>query len=726
MKNGFGIESNEPMINVAEQNLAYTEIVSYLDSDESFGDVVTNILRVIGEYFRCSNVGILKIDESDRFDFFNEWTRYDKMEIFERACDDIWDYDLVYGNHMHIMSSNERGGKREYLYIKYGITALLARSIIVKGQPEMVIVMADDKPNRIWSLDDIQFISDVARMLESIITKNMSKKSLFSSQVAMREILDNVGSGLYVIDKDSKEILFANKSVENLVGKDMVGMYCCDYALCGENECKGICNHLYGDKKCWENYDSRYQKWFDIKMTDIPWVDGRIVTLCNMTNITKKKNYEKRIEVQANNDFLTGLYNRMRCESDIHLAMTKAIEEGESGYLMFLDLDDFKHINDGLGHQYGDMLLKMISISLQQIDGIANSCYRVGGDEFVILVRPEIKDKIDEIIASIYDMFNKPWLLGNTEYYSTMSMGVVCFPDDGTEVNELIKKADIAMYDAKKRGKNRIEYYNAQDEKTSIKRLDIEKNMRSAIAIGSMEFELYIQPIIDIITGQCIGGESLIRWNSSELGLLQPVDFIPLAENLGLIVMIGEYFLKKACKINKEWSNRGIEKKLHVNLSIVQIAQSNMVETISNIIRETGVHPDNITLEITESLAINDIANMKRVISEIKKLGVTIALDDFGTGYSSLSYIKQMNFDIIKVDKNFIEDLTTNDYAQTFIKLITELSKKIGAKVCIEGVEEREQLDILSGMNVDLVQGYYFGKPMPYKEFEKKFLNLDY
>ncbi len=669
MRNSIGFGMDDSVIGVAEQNSAYTEIVSYLDSDESFGDIVSNILRIIGECFKCSNVGLLKCDDRDRFDFFNEWTRYDKIEIFERACDDIWDYDLVYGNNIYVLSANERVGKREYFYIKYGITALLARSIVVKGEPQMVIAMADDKPNRVWSVDDIQFISDVARMLESIIAKNMSKKSLNTSHIAMREILDNVGSGLYVIDKGTREILFANEKMEKIVKTDMVGRHCNEFAMCGENECTQFCPRLESHKEHFENYDSRYQKWFDIRMTDITWVDGRKVTLCNMTNITKKKKYEKRIEFQANKDFLTGLYNRMRCENDISSAIEDAVEKGESGYLMFLDLDDFKHINDGLGHQYGDMLLKMISISLQQIDTITNCCYRVGGDEFVILIKPENKDKIEEIIDEIFSLFNKPWLLGSTEYYSTMSMGIVCFPDDGTEVNELIKKADIAMYDAKKHGKNRVEYYNAQDEKTSIKRLDIEKNMRSAIAIGSLEFELYIQPIIDIMSGQCIGGESLIRWNSSELGFLMPMDFIPLAEHLGLIVIIGEYFLRKACMINKQWSNRGIEKQLHVNLSIVQLVQSNIVETISNIVRETGVKPENIVLEVTESLAINDIANMKRVLSEIKKLGVGIALDDFGTGYSSLNYIKQMKFDIIKVDKNFIDDITSNDYAQTFIKL---------------------------------------------------------
>lgn len=725
MKTSRRFENNGSMCMDEEKGAAYTEIVSYLDSEDSFEVIVSNIVKITGEFFKCSNVGVLNVDDEERFKLFFEWTRDDKVEIFEKACDDIWDYDLMNSSEIYVMSSNDKNSKREYLYTKYSISALLARSIIVQGQPHMVLAVADDNPERVWTVENIQFISNVARMLESIITRNLSKKSLFSSQIAMREILDNMGSGLFVIDKETKEVLFANEKMNNIIKKDMTGGFCQDFAMCGSGCCSENCERLKKNYDHWENYDPRYQKWFDHRMTDITWVDGSTVTLCNITDITEKKKYEKRIEFQANNDFLTGLYNRMRCESDIFEAVEKAKEQNEKGYLLFLDLDDFKHINDGLGHQYGDMLLKMISMGLQQIDGIIDNCYRVGGDEFIVLLLPEHKDKIDYVIKEIRGMFEKPWVLNNAEYYSTMSMGIVCFPNDGTEVNDLIKKADIAMYDAKTHGKNRVEYYNAADEKTSIKRLDIEKNMRTAIAVGGMEFELYIQPIVDTVTGVCTGGESLIRWNSNELGFLMPVDFIPLAEHLGLIVIIGEYFLRNACRINKQWSDMGIEKQLHVNLSIVQLVQNNVVETIENIIKETGVHPENIILEVTESLAINDMSNMKRVIKEIKKLGVGIALDDFGTGYSSLNYIKQMDFDIIKVDKNFIDDITSDDYAQTFIKLITELSEKLGAKVCVEGVEEKEQLAILKTMNVNMVQGYYYGKPMPYKEFEKAFLGIE-
>lgn len=707
-----------------EKTEALSEIVSYIDSTEVFEDIISEILGIVGRSLKVSNAGMMTIGKEESFDIFTEWTNGNKMELFDRACEDIWDKSLVYNDEMYVMSSDEYEGKREFLYTKYGISALLARPVMIQNKVYMIMVVADDKRDRIWSLKDIEFITNVVRIVEGIIIRKMSHASLYSSQTAMREILDNMSSALMVVDKENREILFSNIKMLELIKSDMCGKKCSDFHMCSDKKMCDKCTKLKNMDSNWESYDARYKKWFDIKTSDISWVDGNRVTLFAITDITEKKKSEKRIEFQANNDFLTGLYNRMRCEADLYETITKAVNEQKSGYIMFIDLDNFKHINDGLGHQHGDMLLKLISMGLQQIDGISDCCYRVGGDEFVILIYPEQKDNVERIIKDITDMFNKPWLIDGTEYYSTMSMGIVSYPEDGTDVNDLLKKADIAMYEAKKAGKNRIEYYNASEEGLSIKRLDVEKNMRTAIAVGGMEFELYIQPIMDAVSGECIGGEALIRWNSHELGFLMPVDFIPLAEHLGLIVIIGEYFLRKACQINRKWSDMGVEKKLHVNLSIVQLVQKNVVETITNIINETGVNPANIILEVTESLAINDMANMRNVINEIKKLGVGIALDDFGTGYSSLNYIKQMNFDIIKVDKNFIDDITTDDYAQTFIKLITELSEKLGAKVCVEGVEESEQLEILKSMNVNMIQGYYYGKPLPYKQFQEEYLGM--
>lgn len=246
--------------------------------------------------------------------------------------------------------------------------------------------------------------------------------------------------------------------------------------------------------------------------------------------------------------------------------------------------------------------------------------------------------------------------------------------------------------------------------------------MRTAISFGCNEFELFIQPIINTDTKECVGGEALIRWNNDNLGFLMPNEFVPIAEHLGLITPIGDYFLKKACNLNKSWENNGINKKINVNLSIVQLLQNNIVETIEEIIKETQINPSNLVLEVTENLAINDMSRMKKIIKRIKKLGVKIALDDFGTGYSSLNYIKQMDLDIIKVDRTFIQDLSKDEYAKTFVKLITELSDTLDVEVCVEGVEDEEQYEILKELNVSMIQGYYFGKPLPIDVFEKEYI----
>ena len=305
-----------------------------------------------------------------------------------------------------------------------------------------------------------------------------------------------------------------------------------------------------------------------------------------------------------------------------------------------------------------------------------------------------------------------------------MSMGIVTFPSGGKDVNDLIKKADIAMYDAKKNGKNGYRFYSAGEDENSYIKLDMEKNMRSSVAAGCKEFEVYIQPIVDTATERCIGGEALVRWNSDKLGFLMPGEFIPLAEHMGLITPIGEHVLKHSCMLSKKWSDMGINIRINVNLSVIQLLANNIVEVISNVLEESKINPDNLVLEVTESLAINDMNRMKNIIKEIKKLGVKIALDDFGTGYSSLNYIKQMDLDIIKVDRTFIKDINEDDYAQAFVKLIAELSQKLEVQVCVEGVEEKSQLDTLKKLNISMIQGFYYGKPMKVEQFEERFLDI--
>lgn len=705
-----------------KKNDMLTTILGLLEEDYSIDMVVDIISKEMESYFKSPVVGVCKYSGKDGLVEVGGYAKDEQSvkdwECFLNMCSKE---NIIFSEEVALVTQETQEFYNVFGQCNFG--SGIIKSITINGGPSMNLVVLFHNIISI-SHEDKALVSDIGRMLKNIIEKRIFQNSLAGSYNALKDILDNIGIGIFVIDKANYDILFCNDNMCKIFGENPVGKKCCDFPIGNDLKNCEQCEFLMQSSYYRETYDIENSAWYIIKNNDITWVDGRQVSLCSVTDITEKKKYEKKIEFQANNDFLTGLYNRMRCETDLSETIARSVNEETHGYVMFLDLDNFKHINDGLGHQYGDMLLKMVSLGIQQIRGIENNCYRMGGDEFVILIEPEMNSIIDDIIASIEELFKKPWHISGTEYYCTMSMGIVKYPNDGTDVNELIKKADIAMYDAKKGGKNRIEYYDAQDDGTSIKRLDIEKNMRLSVTMGCNEFITYLQPIFDPKTEKCIGGEALIRWENSCLGFISPGDFIPLAEHLGLINPIGDYFLKKACLINKYWSDSGIDVHINVNLSIVQLMQNNIVEKIRNIVEETKVNPANLVLEVTESLAINDMSRMKAVLSELKEIGVLIALDDFGTGYSSLNYIKQMSFDIIKVDKSFIDDISTDEYAKTFVKLITELSEKIDVKVCVEGVERKDQLDILKEMNVSMIQGYYYGKPMPFEEFQKKYLDL--
>ncbi len=454
-------------------------------------------------------------------------------------------------------------------------------------------------------------------------------------------------------------------------------------------------------------------------------MDGRKASLYSLYDITDKKIYQKKIERQAYTDFLTGLYNRMCCERDFAWYLDDAAKNQVKGSLLYIDLDDFKHINDGLGHQYGDVLLKAISGEISRIEGIRTTCYRMGGDEFVVIIPPDRYKEFERIVESIRLIFAKPWFLKDADYYCTMSMGIVTFPDDGANVQEIIKKADIAMYEAKKTGKNRYARYSDSLGSNSGRRLDVEKNMRDATVAGYKEFEVYYQPVIDISQPgtPCTGAEALIRWNNAELGFIPPSEFIPLAEYLGLINPIGNHVLLEACKECKKWNDSGYPGyKVNVNLSVVQLLQADIFDIVERTIKETGIRPHNLTLEVTESLAINDMDRMKEILTNIKELGVRIALDDFGTGYSSLNHIREFPFDVIKVDQSFVKDLAEDAYSQSFIKMVGELAETIGVSICVEGIETAEQFKVLEGMKVKMVQGYYFDRPMTQKDFETKYM----
>lgn len=695
----------------------FTRIVHFLDSDGAVDEILRNILMLTGKWLGVESCLVFRTrKDQESAEVLAQWRAGEDAPLPGQGKRIEWPRAVRADTPVVLSSDSVLPPEQEEFLKRAGIGAVMVFPLYTEGDSKIYVCFCEETGKRSWELYEIKFISDTAKVIQNIITRRIQKNSLAGSYEVLEEILDNVGSAIYVRDSDSGSMLFANHILKSaFAGELREGLMDRVLMQAGWDGVTG--NH----EVCNKAMDS----WYDLYRTTIRWIDGRNVELYALYDITDKKLYQKKIEQQAYTDFLTGLYNRMRCERDISRQIENAEKRGEEGALLYMDLDDFKHINDGLGHQYGDVLLKAISHSLKRIEGIGNTCYRMGGDEFVIIIPPESYGRSKEILNEIKAIFEKPWFLKDADYYCTMSMGVVNFPSEGESVQELIKKADIAMYEAKRGGKNRVSRYSESSMVGSSKRLDMEKNMRGATADGYREFEVFYQPIIDNRRKgcPCTGAEALIRWNSTELGFISPAEFIPLAEYLGLINPIGNHVLRQACLACKGWNDTGYSNyKVNVNLSVVQLLQPDIVEIVGRTLRETGLSPANLTLEVTESLAINDMDRMKEILGSIKKLGVRIALDDFGTGYSSLNHIREIPLDVIKVDQSFVKDLAVNSYSQSFIKMVSELADAIGVNVCVEGIETKAQYEVLEGMKVSLIQGFYFGMPMRRTEFEEKYV----
>ena len=701
-----------------------TEIVSLLDSDEGIEEVMAQVLSRLCSYLQISNAFTCKIHHGTLMDIIVQWTQPGVPKLFSNTTDQEVCWFLGSSKAIAISSDTQmNAGEREQID-NLGIKALVAMPIMINGNPAFYACLSENRENRIWSIDDIKFINDSIRILQSIITKRLQTNSLASSFASLEAVLDNVGSSIYVRDIGTGILLFANRSFKKNFSKELT-----------ENRLVELFEGNIPSRSHSGNYEVHHrdrEKWYDVYYTRIKWVDGRPVSLCAIYDITEKKLYQKRMEQQAYTDFLTGLFNRMCCEKDLAKYVDEARTTGKTGALMYLDLDDFKHINDSLGHQYGDTLLQDISKAISRIEGITNSCYRMGGDEFVIIVPPESYHRMDKIVEEIKNAFATPWYLKDSDYYCTMSMGVVKFPEHGDNVSELIRKSDVAMYEAKKSGKNRIAEYSDNIDSSSIHRIDLEKNMHKAISKKVDEFEVFFQPVLynDKAKGKGkkskikhLGAEALVRWNSESLGFLSPDEFVPLAEYLGLITPIGNHVLRKACECCRQWNETGNgDFAISVNVSVVQIMQNDILDIIRSCLEENNLKPENLILEITERLAINDLARTKQTILDIKDMGIRLALDDFGTGYSALSSIRALPFDIIKVDREFVKNIDKDEYSKAFVRSMVDMGKSIGADICIEGVETKEQMEILVSMGVTYIQGYYYDKPLRRAAFEEKYV----
>lgn len=666
-------------------------LLATLESAQDFISIADTNRRII--YYNKAAIDMLRLP--------SDWT-YDELYI-QHHPEDVSQLLLLEG----LPTANEKGTWS-------GETVILTRD--GKQIPVSQIITAHKNEE-----GEVEFYSTIIRDITEW------KQQEARNRLAM-EVSNSIEEGIMVTDS-SKNIVMVNKAFTRLTGITQEeangkspsilssGWHSSEFyeAMWSSIHATGAWRgEIWNKKKDGTIYLE------ELSITRVLDQKGNITHYVGIfTDITVRKELEARIHHQAYHDLLTGLPNRSLLQDRLQQAILYADRNNNFLGVMYVDLDRFKRINDHLGHMIGDKLLQVVSERLSKIFRATDTIARIGGDEIVILL-PDLQNREDSIrlAEKVKDEISKPYYLEGHELNMTCSIGISIYPEDARDIDNLLRYADNALYKAKNMGRNNYQFYNRSDN--PITNYSLENALREALK--NNEFLIHYQPIIRATDQALIGVEALIRWNHSTRGLVSPADFIPVAEETGLIIQLDRWVLKQACIQMKKWHDAGLDHlRVSINLSMLQFQQPDLVTNIQDILNQTGLPPSKLNLEITERTMMNDPDASILTMHKLSTLGVSISLDDFGIGYSSFNYLKQFPINHLKIDKSFIKDIGNKDKDLSIVHGLIKMSHTMGLIVVAEGVEDEHQFELLKQGQCDYIQGYYFSKPLNSEQLSSQY-----
>lgn len=571
----------------------------------------------------------------------------------------------------------------------------------------------------LWFLFGGAIFSVISYLLFSKLAIMRRKEK--ESEKRYRTVVEQASEGIVLVTIADKRILEGNGAFKKLIGNSAIENANCSLYDITEEERKKV--DIEMERTLRGKRELRFKR-SDGSIVDVE-LSSSIIThndndvMCIVVHdITERIQFERQLMHQANHDSLTGLANRNLLHDRMNQAIAMQKRKKQTVAVMLMDLDNFKIINETLGHPAGDLLLQAVAERLKGMIRSYDTVARPGGDEFIIIVAEIVNpEDVIKVAKGVLNLFLSPFRMNEHEVYVNASIGISLYPFDGDTNEILLMKADTAMYHCKANGKNNYQFFAEDMNEKVNKRHSMETKLRRAIDNG--EFTLDYQPRVDLRSGKVCGMEALIRWFLPGTGYISPVEFIPIAEETGLIIPIGEWVLRTACRQNRLFQKLGYYLQVSVNLSPRQFGQYNLIEMIRNSLEESGLTPDFLELELTEGLLMqHEEKNIQKLIA-LKEMGISLSIDDFGTGYSSLSYLKQFPLETLKIDRSFIKDIPDNHDDAVIVKTIIAMGRSMNLRVVAEGVETLAQLSFLTENQCDEIQGYYFSRPLPAEAFQE-------